>query len=59
MNTSELMGHALLLAQEGRLMLARLLGQSLVNGAKRLRSMGRTYIEPSERAAVAELRTRC
>lgn len=57
MNTFELMGAALVSAHEGRLTLARVLGQSLVNGAKRLRRMGRTYLELSEFAALAKLRT--
>lgn len=59
MKSLEMMGNALLAAQKGRQVLARTLGKSLVNGAKRLRRMGRTYLELSERAAIVKLRTWC
>lgn len=55
MNTLEAMGNAFIKVNEGNLML----GQILANGPKRLRRMARTYVELSERAAIAKLRTWC
>ena len=55
MNTFDAVSDALLRVPEGN----RILGQALVNGLKRLRRMTRTYVELSERAAIAKLRTWC
>lgn len=55
MNSFEAMSDALLRVTEGN----RILGQALANGLKCLRHMARTYVELSERAAIAKLRTWC
>ena len=54
-NTFEAVSDALLRVPEGN----RILGQALMSGLKRLRRMARTYVELSERAAIAKLRTWC